>query len=83
MTVKHGNATLKSSNACYSIHSNKSTKCDFSIPVSQSEADKSGDWTLVVTNNSNDEVIGFDIAKNGDINPLVPSFKSTYKAKCQ
>jgi hypothetical protein len=80
--VKHGDATLKSSSACYSIHSDKSTKCDFSIPVSESEADKSGDWTLVVTNNSNDEVIGFDIAKGSDINPLVPNFRSVYDPNC-
>ena len=79
--VMHGNDTLKSS-TCYSVHSNKSTKCDFDITVSESEANQSVQWKLKVTNNSNDEVIGFNIEKGSDINPLVPSFKSIYTPNC-
>lgn len=79
--IKHGNATLRTDN-CYSIHSNKSDKCSFAINVSETEADRDGNWTLVVTNNSNDEVIGFNIQKENDVNPLVPNFKSTFTPNC-
>ena len=77
VVVKRGNTTLKT-DTCYSIHSNKSDKCNFAIPVE----DSSGTWSLIVTNNSNDEVIGFDIEKGNDINPLVPNFKSTFTPDC-
>lgn len=80
--VLHGSSVLKTT-TCYSIHSNKSPKCDFTVAVSQNEANNSGVWKLKVTNNSNDEVIGFNIAKeSGEINPLVPSFKSVYTPDC-
>lgn len=79
--VKHGSATLKT-DTCYSIHSNKSDKCDFTINVSETEASRDGNWTLVVTNNSGDEVIGFNLQKEGDVNPLVPNFKSTFTPNC-
>lgn len=77
----HGSSVLKTT-TCYSIHSNKTPKCNFTFNVSQTEADKSGNWSLRVTNNSNDEVIGFNIEKGSDINPLVPSFKSVYTPNC-
>lgn len=79
--VLHGNDILKTT-SCYSVHSNKTPKCDFTIAVSQTEANKSGLWKLKVTNNSGFEVIGFDIEKGSDINPLVPSFKSFYTPNC-
>ncbi len=80
--VKHGTTVLKSDLSCFSVHSNKSDKCSFVIQVSQAEADKAGNWTLTVTNNSNDEVIGFNIEKGSDINPLVPNFKSIFTPNC-
>lgn len=80
--VKHGATTISSKSACFSTHSNKSPKCDVNLNVSQQEAERSGNWTIVVTNNSNDEVIGFNIEKSGDINPLVPNFKSVYTPNC-
>lgn len=82
IVVKHGSTVMETKNACYSTHSNKSPKCDENITVSQNEADDSGNWTITVTNNSNDEVIGFNIEKAGDINPLVPNFKSVYTPNC-
>jgi subtilisin-like proprotein convertase family protein len=79
--VLHGSDVLKTS-TCYSVHSNKSPECNFTINVTQAEADQSGNWTLKVTNNSNDEVIGFNIEKGSDINPMVPNFKSVYTPDC-
>jgi hypothetical protein len=80
--VMHGSAVLDSDN-CYSIHSDKTPKCSFNIGISQTEADKSGVWKLRVTNNSNDETIGFNITKeNGDVNPFVPNFRSVYTPDC-
>lgn len=79
--LKHGNTILQTSN-CYSIHSNKTPKCNINVAVSQTEANKSGVWKLVATNNSGFEVIGFDVAKGSDINPFVPNFKSVYTPNC-
>jgi hypothetical protein len=81
VVVKHGNTTLRTEN-CFSVHSNKADKCSFTVPVSAAEANNSGSWTMVVTNNSNDEVIGFNIEKGSDINPLVPNFRSVYTPDC-
>lgn len=82
VVVKHGNTTLSTKNACYSTHSNKSPKCNVTLDISQQEAEKPGNWQIVVTNNSNDEVISFDIEKNNDINPMVPNFRSVYTPNC-
>jgi hypothetical protein len=79
--VRHGNETLRTSN-CYSIHSNKTPKCDMSINISQAEANKPGDWSLRVTNNSGEEVISFNIQKGSDVNPAVPNFRSVYTPNC-
>jgi subtilisin-like proprotein convertase family protein len=79
--VLHGSDVLKTTN-CYSIHSNKTPKCSFTIAVSQAEANQSGSWKLKVTNNSNDEVISFNIEKGGDVNPMVQSFRSVYTPDC-
>ncbi len=80
--IKHGATVLSTKSSCYSTHSNKTPKCDATVNVSQNEADDAGNWTLVVTNNSNDEVIGFNIEKAGDVNPAVPNFRSVYTPDC-
>jgi hypothetical protein len=80
--VKHGTTVLSSKPSCYSTHATQTPKCDVTLTISQAEADKPGNWTLEVTNNSAFEVIGFDIAKGSDINPLVPNFKSVYTPNC-
>jgi hypothetical protein len=72
--VLHGSSVLATKTSCYSTHSNKTPKCDLDLPVSQTEAEKAGDWSLRVTNNSNEEA--------GDINPLVPNFRSVYTPNC-
>jgi hypothetical protein len=82
VVLQKGSTTLDSKTACFSTHSNKTPKCDLSLTVSQALAQTAGDWALVVTNNSNDEVVGFDIEKGDDINPLVPSFRSIYSLNC-
>ncbi|MEZ5429164.1 MAG: hypothetical protein R2747_23155 [Pyrinomonadaceae bacterium] len=79
--VLHGSTVLKTTN-CYSLHSNKSPKCNFTMSVSQTEANKAGTWKLRITNNSNFEVTEFNIEKGNDINPFVPSFKSIYTPNC-
>lgn len=79
--VKHGTTTLSTKSTCYSTHSNLA-KCDVTLTISQAEAEKTGNWTIEVTNNSAFEVMGFDIRKGSDINPLVPSFKSVYTPNC-
>ncbi len=79
VVVKQGSNAASVNTTCYSFHSNKSPKCSFTIPVSK---DKSGDWVMTITNNSNDEVIAFNLEKGSDINPLVPNFKSTFTPNC-
>lgn len=79
--VRHGSDVLKTT-TCYSVHSNKSPKCDITMDVSQAVANQPGNWSLRITNNSNDEVMGFNIEKGNDINPLVPNFKSFYTPDC-
>jgi len=80
--LMHGNEVL-ATRVCFSIHSNKTPKCDITLNLSQAEASQAGDWRLRITNNSDQEVIGFNITKEAsDLNPLVPSFNSTYKANC-
>lgn len=79
--LMHGASTVKSL-SCYSIHSNKTPKCDFTFTVSDTEANKSGNWKLKITNNSGNEVTAFNIEKGSDVNPLVPSFKSVYVPNC-
>ena len=82
VVVRHGTSVLSTKTSCYSTHSNRSPKCDVTLNVSEQEAERSGSWTIVVTNNSNDEVIGFNIEKSGDVNPMVPNFRSVYTPNC-
>lgn len=79
--LRHGSRILLT-RTCYSMHSNRSPKCDYSFNVSQTEANRSGRWNLRITNNSNFEVMGFDIAKGSDLNPFVPNFRSVYRPNC-
>jgi len=79
--VLHGQTIIRTL-SCYSIHSNKVPKCDFNAVVTAAEAAKPGIWKLKVTNNSAFEVIGFDMEKGSDLNPLVPNFKSFFTPDC-
>ncbi len=40
------------------------------------------EWKLRITNDSGLQINGFDIEKGGDLNPFVPSFRSTFKPTC-
>ena len=80
--IRKGSTPVSSKSSCYSTHSTKTPKCDVTVNVSNETATSAGDWVMVVTNNSADEVIGLDIQKGSDVNPLVPSFRSTYTPNC-
>lgn len=82
--LKHGSAILTTKANCFSTHlpSHITPKCDFNLNITEAEAQKPGVWTLEITNNSHAEVIGFNIKKGSDINPLVPQFASSYSMNC-
>jgi hypothetical protein len=70
---------------CYSIHADKEPKCYLFPLTSNDEVEfkRSGDWKIRATNNSNNDVNGFNIKKEGtDLNPFVPGFVSTFEANC-
>jgi hypothetical protein len=80
----HGSRVLDT-NECYSVHADKNPllECYVSEPVTQAEADASGDWKLRVTNNSDHDVNGFNILKEAtDLNPAVTSIVSTFESDC-
>jgi len=81
--LRHGSSTVIAATNCHSVHSDKTPKCSFDREINQAEANRPGNWTLTITNNSDQEVIGFNIQKeSADINPLVQSFKSVYTPDC-
>jgi hypothetical protein len=76
-------STVRKSLDCYSIHSDKTPKCDFTFTISDSMATAGGQWKLRVTNNSANDVDGFNIEKEStDLNPFVPSFTSYFTPDC-
>jgi hypothetical protein len=76
-------STVRKSLDCYSIHSDKTPKCDFSFTVTESMASSNDTWKLRATNNSTDDVDGFNIEKeSSDLNPFVPSFTSYFLPDC-
>lgn len=78
----HGSTVITTDN-CYSYHSNKDPKCYIYKRIIDTEASASGDWKLRVTNNTNDDVNGFNIEKEGtDLNPNVPNITSTFEPDC-
>ena len=80
--IKPNGQTARSKTA-YSYHNNQGkSKMVIQYQVTPADAALSGNWKIQVQNNSGLEVIGFDIEKGGDVIPLVPNFKSTYKANC-
>jgi hypothetical protein len=82
--VLHGSHVVVTKN-CYSIHADKEPKC-YLFPLTSNddtEFKKSGDWKIRATNNSTNDVNGFNIQKEGtDLNPSVPGFVSTFEANC-
>jgi hypothetical protein len=75
----HGSAVLQTT-VCYSGHTDKTPRCGYwSFHVTETEADKSGDWKLRVSNNSQHDVNGFNIRKEAtDLNPFVSSGIESY-----
>jgi len=75
----HGSAVMQTT-VCYSAHTDKSPRCGYwSFSITETEADKSGDWKLRVSNNSQHDVNGFNIRKEAtDLNPFVSSNIESY-----
>jgi len=81
--LRHGTSIVIPETTCFSVHSTKTVKCSFDRDISQAESDRAGNWVLTITNNTDQEVIGFNIQReSGEINPLVPNFKSVYTPIC-
>ncbi len=79
--LKHGSRTI-SSLRCYSYHSRsrrRRPKCSINTRISQTEANRRGRWSIQINNNSGHQVVGFDVEKGSDINPLVPRFTSVFR----
>lgn len=79
--VLHNGSVVKTDEG-YSIHSDqkgKLDKIDIRINVGANQA---GGWKLRITNNGIMDIKDFDIEKGSDLNPFVPSFKSTYTPTC-
>ncbi|MEZ5427339.1 MAG: hypothetical protein R2747_13800 [Pyrinomonadaceae bacterium] len=78
----HGSSVLVTK-TCYSVHSNKEPKCFLFKAVNQLESDIAGTWKLRITNNTSDDVNGFNILKEiTDINPTVSAIQSTFEPDC-
>lgn len=78
----HGSQVL-TSKECYSVHSDKTPKCNITKAVSDDEARDSGDYKIRVSNNNNDDIGGFNILKEmTDVNPAVASIESTFERDC-
>lgn len=63
----------------YSIHSTekgRTNKIDMTVNVSAEQ--NLPRWKLRITNSDGIDATGFDIEKGGDLNPFVPSFRSTF-----
>jgi hypothetical protein len=77
-----GNRLSALSGSFFSLHSNQTPKYDRTFQITEANLGGNQPWKIKVTNNTAFEVISFNIEKGSDINPMVPSFRSTYKAKC-
>jgi len=85
LELRHGDAVVLSARTCYSIHapSTLGPRCDFVIGVSAAEAERAGEWILLVTNNGTHDVTGFNIEREpAEANPLVPAFRSVFTPNC-
>jgi hypothetical protein len=83
--LRHGTGVVLAARNCYSLHSpsTQTPKCNYSINVTATEAARSGDWSLVVTNNSEFDVSDLTIYKTSfSLDPTVPVFHSTFTTDC-
>ncbi len=82
--IKPDGKKMKAANY-YSIHSTNAYNPKLrnkEFPVSPALASSTGKWKIKVTNNSGYDVVGFDLRKGSDINPLIPGFNSYYQTTC-
>ena len=79
--VMNGSTIVASSN-CYSNHASgsRSPICNFKF---QSASRPTSGWKLRVTNNANDDAKEFNIRKEGDPNPFVTDFSSSFVPACE
>jgi hypothetical protein len=73
------NGAVVRSDYGYSIHSDQTDKLDIRI---NNAANQERGWKLRISNRTGLQINDFDIEKGGDLNPFVPSFRSTYKPSC-
>jgi hypothetical protein len=50
--------------------------------ITEQDADLSGEWRLKLNNNSTHDIVGFNIQRGNEPNPLVPQFKSYFTNGC-
>lgn len=77
-----GNRVSALSGNFYSFHGNRTPKYDKTYQIIDANLGGNQGWKIVVTNNSDYEVVDFNIEKGSDIIPTVPAFRSTYKQSC-
>lgn len=81
LTVLNENGAAVKTETCFSIHSPKTPKCSFMVPVPAGTDIR--DWKLRVENRHSVNLLGFNIRKEvTELNPLVPSFESTFVPTC-
>jgi hypothetical protein len=67
----------------YSYHYQEgSLKFNVNLLITGANVGLSGSWKLKIVNDSNHKIEGFNIRKEGDINPFVPEFSSIFTTKC-
>lgn len=77
-----GNRISALSGNFFSFHSNKTPKYDKTFQITDANLGGGQGWKIVITNNSDYEVVDFNIEKGSDVIPTVPAFRSTYKQNC-
>ncbi len=83
IVLLHGSGAVETLSNCYSKHADKTPRCVLFFQISQTEANRAGDWKLQITNNSDHDVDGFNIVKeSSDLNPFVPNIKSFFTPDC-
>ena len=64
----------------YSIHDKEETnKLDLRFNYGGGDV---FNWKLRITNDTGLQINSFDIEKDGDLNPFVPAFRSTFQPTC-
>jgi hypothetical protein len=80
LSLFNDSGSLVKETTCFSFHSPNSPKCSFTVSV-PADTDRK-DWKLRIENRHFQKITGFYISKDGDMNPAVPSFVSTFTPTC-